>query len=93
MKGPDVASPARNLMVERNEAIFRLGHWTASFTALVGPDVLKELANFARTAGAGSMLTIRCTRDGFTAQTTGPIVGGRVATTPDEVIELAAEIE
>ena len=88
-----MASPARTLMVERNEAIFRLGYWAASFTSLVGADVLKELATFARTAGTGSMLTIRCTRDGFTAQTTGPIVGGRVATTPDDVLELAAELE
>jgi len=88
-----VATPARKLMTERNEAIVRLGRWTASFATLVGPEVLRELARFSQEAGPGAVFTVSCTRDGFTAQTIGPIVGGHVACSPDEILRIAAELE
>lgn len=54
-----------------------LGRLTASLADAIGLRVLVELAAFARQAQSGAMLTIRRTRDGFTAQTTGQIVGGK----------------
>ena len=53
-----------------------LGRWAVTLIELVGIRVLQTLAEFSRTAGPGSMITIKRTRDGFTAQVTGPIVGG-----------------
>ena len=44
--------------------------------AIIGAEVLYQLTRFSKEAAPGAMLTIRCTRDGFTAQVTGPIVGG-----------------
>jgi hypothetical protein len=65
-----------------------LARWADAIAVTLGADVLLELVGFARTAGAGAMMTIRCTRDGFTAQVTGPIIGGRVRALSDEVVVL-----
>jgi len=58
-----------------------LGRWAATLLERVGTHVLQTLTEFSRSAGPGSMITIKRTRDGFTAQVTGPIVGG----TPEPV--------
>jgi hypothetical protein len=54
-----------------------LWRWTASLGESFGVQVLTELVAFTNEAEPGAMLTIRRTRDGFTAQTTGRIVGGQ----------------
>jgi hypothetical protein len=48
-----------------------------SLLTTLGTEVLGELGRFSRAAGPGAMITIRRTHDGFTAQVTGSIVGGR----------------
>jgi len=78
----------------RNDAINEMGRWATSFALLVGVDVMRELAAFARESSAGSMITIRCNRDGFTAQVTGGIVEGRGHHVgPDALLELARELD
>lgn len=85
---------AQQLMTERNEAIYDLGRWLASFAMLVGEDVLHELSAFARTAGEGSAITIRCIGEGFAAQHTGPIVGGRSRLlSSEDIAEFARELD
>ena len=82
--------------MERAEAVGQspLERWAASFVALVGADVIRELASFSREAGPGSMITIRCNRDGFTAQVTGPIVGGRSQLmTPEAIFVMETELD
>ncbi len=89
-----MSTTVRTLGVDRNDAINELGRWAASFTTLVGADVVRELAGFAREASAGSMITVRCNRDGFTAQVTGKIVDGRGhLLTPEAIVELAHELD
>lgn len=89
-----MSSTVRTLGVDRTDAIIELGRWAASFTTLVGADVVRELAAFARDASAGSMITLRCDRDGFTAQVTGQIVEGRGhLLTPQAIVDLAHELE
>ena len=40
------------------------------------------------------MITIRCNRDGFTAQVTGPIVGGRSQLmTPEAIFLMETELD
>jgi hypothetical protein len=69
-----------------------LGTWAASLVQILGPDVIRELARFARTTDVGGMITVRRTRDGFTAQVTGPIVGGgQQRVTPEFVQKLIRE--
>lgn len=53
-----------------------LGRWAVRLAELVGAPVLQSLTEFSRSAGPGSMITIKRTHDGFTAQVTGPIVAG-----------------
>jgi len=50
--------------------------WAATLAELVGVRILQTLTEFSRSAGPGSMITIKRTGDGFTAQVTGPIVKG-----------------
>jgi hypothetical protein len=89
-----VSTTVRTLGVDRNDAINELGRWAASFTTLVGVEVVRELATFASDASAGSLITVRCNRDGFTAQVTGRIVEGRGhLLTPDAIVELAHELD
>ena len=64
----------RSLLDEGNVRV--LGRWAASVLGSLGPNVLRELGRFTQLAGSGAMITIRRNRDGFTAQVTGPIVGG-----------------
>jgi hypothetical protein len=54
-----------------------LGQWAFALASVFGVEVLRELGGFSRAAGPGAMITIKRTRDGFTAQVTGAIVGGR----------------
>jgi len=69
-----------------------LARWAAAVAEVLGTDVLRELLAFSRTAGPGAMITIRRTRDGFTAQVTAPIVGGPPRpVTPDSIEELMPE--
>jgi hypothetical protein len=63
-----------------------LARWAEAIVESLGAEVLVELAGFAKNAGPGSMMTIRCTRDGYTSQVTGPIVGGRVKHLSDDVV-------
>ena len=68
--------------------------WISRLTQIVGLEVLHQLTRFSREATPGAMLTIRCTRDGFTAQTTGAIVGGSARPlTREAADELLQEIE
>jgi hypothetical protein len=53
-----------------------LGRWGTTLAGLVGIPILQTITEFSRSAEPGSMITIKRTRDGFTAQVTGPIVGG-----------------
>lgn len=69
-------------------SIRSLGRWAAALLGTLGSEVLRELGRFARGAGPGSMITIRRTRDGFTAQVTGAIVGGRPAPISPDLIQL-----
>ena len=60
-----------------NEAtLHALGRWAVTLLNVMGVGVLGELGRFSRSAGPGAMITIKRTRDGFTAQVTGAIVGG-----------------
>ena len=68
-------------------ALETLGRWAASLGDRLGLEVLREIAEFSKDAGPGAMLTIRHTRDGFTAQVTGAIVGGPPMPLTSEVIE------
>jgi hypothetical protein len=89
-----VSSTVRSIGSDRSEAIYELGRWAASFATLVGADVVRELAAFSRGAAPGSMITVRCNREGFTAQVTGPIVGGRGRLlTPEQIIDIANELD
>jgi hypothetical protein len=89
-----VSTTVRTLGVDRNDAINELGRWAASFTTLVGVDVVRELAAFAREASAGSTITLRCDREGFSAQVTGRIVDGRGhLLTPDAIVKFARELD
>lgn len=84
------------LQVDGHEATIldALGRWAATFVAAVGAGVLRELTSFSRAARPGSMITIKCTRDGFTAQVTGSIVGGRpLPLTAAEVAAIVDDIE
>jgi hypothetical protein len=72
----------------------RAGEWVGRVADIVGIDALLALAAFGRSAQPGAMLTIKCTRDGFTAQVTGPIVGGAPQPlTTDGIDELIEELE
>ena len=51
--------------------------WAVQLTDVLGADVMRELTRFARMEVPGAQVTIRRTRDGLTAQVTGPIVGGQ----------------
>ena len=53
-----------------------LGRWIAALVEVLGLRVMTELVEFASDSEPGAMITIRHTRDGFTAQVTGSIVGG-----------------
>jgi len=64
-----MATTVRNLGPE-DDALFELGRWTASFATLVGVDVLRELAAFAREASDGAAITLRCEPEGSSAQVT-----------------------
>jgi hypothetical protein len=71
-----------------------LGRWAARFAQAVGLRVLHQLIVFSRNATPGSMITIKCTREGFTAQVTGSIVGGRSAPISQaEMRDLMEDIE
>ena len=62
---------------EQNDGMLStLGTWASRLLEVLGAQVVAELSRFARDAGPGAMITIRRTRDGFTAQVTGAIVGG-----------------
>jgi len=72
--------PLRESQVEyamSRVTVLALGRWMASLLSILGAEVLGELRRFSKAAGPGAMITIRRTRDGFTAQVTGAIVGGR----------------
>lgn len=68
-----------------------LARWASTVADALGSDVLFELTGFVKSAGPGAMVTIRCTRDGFTAQVTGPIVGGKVRSLADVVVLMDEE--
>lgn len=74
-----MAVPVEELRSGRvtDEQLAELGRWAGELVNVLGTRVMRSLAQFSRDAEPGAMLTVRCTRDGFTAQTTGPIVGGR----------------
>ena len=61
--------------------------WAAHLAHELGADVVRELTRFARMSAPGAQITIRRTRDGLTAQVTGPIVGGRPKEMTLELIE------
>ena len=67
-----------------------LAGWAGNLVRTLGPEVVRELSRFVGTTRAGGMITVRRTRDGFTAQVTGPIVGGGSA---DLTVEVARELE
>ena len=82
----------RSLLDEGNVRV--LGRWAASVLGSLGPNVLRELGRFTQLAGSGAMITIRRNRDGFTAQVTGPIVGGATEPlTPAAIWAMTREIE
>ena len=76
------------------DGLRELGRWAAELVVTLGAEVLGELARFSRATGPGAMITIRRTRDGFTAQVTGAIVSGRVTTLDvDSIGAIAAVID
>lgn len=88
---PTGASRSRSTIDDAN--LGALGRWAASLIAVLGSEVLGELGRFSRIPGPGATLTIRRTRDGFTAQVTGAIVGGRVEPlTPDSIRSIVVEV-
>ena len=52
-----------------------LTRWAIVFADAVGAVLMREMIDFIGEAKPGAMLTLRLTRDGFTVQVTGPIVG------------------
>lgn len=65
--------------------------WAFRLGDALGAEVLRALTGFARSHTPGSMITVRCTRDGFTAQVTSAIVGGQPRQlTPEDMEELLA---
>ena len=70
-----------------------LGHWAVGMLSALGTEVLQELGRFSREAGPGSMITIRRTRGGFTAQVTGAIVAGHRALTPESIREMTLGVD
>ncbi len=79
---------------EDEAALTELGRWAASFATLVGVEVLRELAAFARDASYGAQFTLRCELDCFAAQVTGPVVSGRAQLlTHGMIAELADELD
>lgn len=86
------AGPERPAIDDAN--LGALGRWAASLLTAFGAEVLGELTRFSRGAGPGAMITIRRTREGFTAQITGAIVGGRAEPlTPDSIRSIVLEAE
>lgn len=85
-----MAVPVEELHTGRvtDEQLASLGRWAGELVNVLGTRVVRSLAEFARDAEPGAMLTVRCTRDGFTAQTTGPIVGGRPEPLTLDAIEM-----
>jgi len=73
-----VAVPVQRLGGRRptDAQLAELGRWFLAVSDALGARVIQSVTDFARTAEPGAMLTVRRTRDGFTAQTTGSIVGG-----------------
>jgi hypothetical protein len=63
--------------------------WAMQLAHVLGADVMRELTRFTRMEVPGAQVTIRRTRDGLTAQVTGPIVGGRRR---DVTLELVEEL-
>jgi len=88
-----MATTVRKLGPE-DEALAELGRWTASFATLVGVDVLRALAAFAREASTGAAITLRCEPEGFSAQVTGPVVSDRSRLlTHDAIVELVHALD
>lgn len=76
------------------DGLRELGRWAAELVVTLGAEVLGELARFSRATAPGAMITIRRTRDGFTAQVTGGIVSGRAKTLDvDSIGAIAAVID
>ena len=89
-----MATTVRKLGPEDEAALAELGRWTASFATLVGVDVLRALAAFAREASNGAAITLRCEQDGFSAQVTGPVVSDRSRLlTHDAIAELVHALD
>ena len=83
--------PERSAVDDAN--LGALGRWAASLILVLGAEVLAELGHFSRVAVPGSTITIRRTRDGFTAQITGAVVGGRAEPlTPDSIRSIVVEV-
>lgn len=61
--------------------------WAVRLADVLGADVMREITHFARMDVPGAQITIRRTRDGLTAQVTGPIVGGRCRELTREFVE------
>jgi hypothetical protein len=61
--------------------------WAVHLARELGAEVAGELTRFVRSDAPGAQITIRRTRDGLTAQVTGPIVGGRPREMTLELIE------
>ena len=89
-----VSVPVPHVEPALTEASLRaLAQWAAALLTVMGAQVLAELGRFSRGAGPGAMITIKRTRDGFTAQVTGAIVGGGAEPlTADAIVAVALDM-